>query len=384
MEQLAELVGNSDVGPMGLLVLQPTPYCNLDCSYCYLLHRNDRSRMSDETLEWIGSRAIASPIAAEPLSVVWHGGEPMTLPPSWYEAAFRRLQRASGGRRINHSFQTNAIGTNDAWISLWQRHKVRLGISIDGPEYVHDARRVSRNGRGSFALSLKSARRIQDSGLSFHLISVLTRESLDRPDEMFDFYVSHGFRDVCFNVEEEEGAHRCSSLREQGTEAAYRFFLDRFFARVLAERTPFRCRELDSVRWLALASTSERMVNQQIRPLQIVTIGVDGSMSTYSPEWIGAHAPEYDNFRFGNVHQSGPEEILNHPAFLRLRLDIEAGVSACRSECVHFGVCGGGAPANKFFEHRSVRTTETLFCRLTRKVALEAALSALEGHENVA
>ena len=38
-------------GPLRLLVLQPTPYCNLDCDYCYLPSRNDRSRLSLDILD---------------------------------------------------------------------------------------------------------------------------------------------------------------------------------------------------------------------------------------------------------------------------------------------------------------------------------------------
>jgi uncharacterized protein len=38
-------------GPVRLLVVQPTPYCNLDCDYCYLPSRDDRSRLPLELLE---------------------------------------------------------------------------------------------------------------------------------------------------------------------------------------------------------------------------------------------------------------------------------------------------------------------------------------------
>lgn len=198
--------------------------------------------MSAEVLDSIGRNIVASPRAAEPLSIVWHGGEPMTLPSDWYDDAFARIDRASGGRDVRHAFQTNAIGVNDRWIELFRRRDVRLGVSIDGPRDLHDAHRRTRRGRGSFDLSMRGAARLTDAGLPFHLISVLTSDSLSRPDDMFDFYVAHGFRDLCFNVEEQEDAHPHSSLDRAGVEAAYRRFLDRFFARIAAEHAPFACR----------------------------------------------------------------------------------------------------------------------------------------------
>lgn len=375
---------NRGTGPVRLAVLQPTPFCNLECAYCYLPHRDDRRRMSARVLDAIGRNLVASPRAAEPLSIVWHGGEPMTLPPDWYEDAFARIDRASGGRDVRHAFQTNAIGVNDRWIDLFRRRDVRLGVSIDGPRDLHDAHRRTRRGRGSFDLSMRGAARLAEAGLPFHLISVLTADSLSRPDDMFDFYVAHGFRDLCFNVEEQEDAHPHSSLDRAGVEAAYRRFLDRFFARIAAEDAPFACRELDAARALALSPPDARRANPQTRPLEIVTVAVDGAMSTYSPELIGATAPDYDDFRFANVCEGGPETILDKPAFQRLRADVDAGIAACAETCAWFDVCGGGAPANKFFEHGHMRGTETLFCRLTRQTGLEAALAALEAHVRAA
>lgn len=378
IQQLAQLVTDPGIGPVRLVVLQPTPFCNLDCAYCYLPHRDDRRRMPGDVLDAVGGNLVAGPLAAEPLSVVWHGGEPMTLPPDWYEEAFVRIDRASGGREVRHAFQTNAIGVSDRWIELFRRWNVRLGVSIDGPRDLHDTHRRTRRGRGSFDLSMRGAGRLADAGLPFHLISVLTADSLSRVDEMFDFYVAHGFRDVCFNVEEQEDAHTCSSLGAAGMEAAYRGFLERFFARIAADGASFACRELDAARALALSSPEARRANPQTRPLEIVTVAADGAMSTYSPELIGAAAPQYDDFLFGDVREGGPERMLDNPAFRRLRADVEAGIAACAEVCAWFDVCGGGAPANKYFEHGHLRGAETLFCRLTRQIGLEVALAALE------
>ena len=40
--------------------------------------------------------------------------------------------------------------------------------------------------------------------------------------------------------------------------------------------------------------------------------------------------------------------------------------------------CGGGPPANKFFENGTFASTETLFCRLHKKVCLDVTLALLE------
>lgn len=377
LEQLAQLVTGQ--GGPSILVLQPTSYCNLDCSYCYLQHRNDRARMSDETLRAIARHVIAAcPAGARPL-IVWHGGEPMTLPPRWYAHAFALLERESGGQRLRHAFQTNAVGVNDGWLALWKKWGVNIGVSLDGPAALHDNRRRTRRGQGTHHLVMRGLARLADAGLPHHIISVLTSESLSRADEMYDFLTRNNLRNVAFNVEEDEGQAGGSSLTfHSDVTAAYAAFLKRFLARAAADPEPFFCREFDGVAGLLNAPHDARADNAQVTPFQIVTIGVDGALSTFSPELIGADASAFDNFAFGNVRDGGLEVMLDNPAFHRCYSEISKGVRACAATCPYFEVCGGGAPANKFFELGRFDGTETLHCKLTRQVTLDTVLGALE------
>ena len=62
------------------------------------------------------------------------------------------------------------------------------GLSIDGPAEFHDARRRTRRGGGTFDGAVRAVRLLQDQGLPFHVITVLTEHALDHPDRLFDFY----------------------------------------------------------------------------------------------------------------------------------------------------------------------------------------------------
>ena len=46
-------MNNSFYGPLELLIIQGSPFCNINCSYCYLPNRNDSSKLSLETVEAI-------------------------------------------------------------------------------------------------------------------------------------------------------------------------------------------------------------------------------------------------------------------------------------------------------------------------------------------
>ncbi|WP_399499048.1 radical SAM protein, partial [Streptomyces sp. P17] len=68
-----------------LLVLQPTPFCNIDCTYCYLPHRSSKKRLTFELAEIIFKKLLAFPTIGESVTIVWHAGEPMVLSVSYYE-----------------------------------------------------------------------------------------------------------------------------------------------------------------------------------------------------------------------------------------------------------------------------------------------------------
>ena len=61
---------------IGLLILQPTPFCNINCSYCYLPNRDVRARMSPDVFVKILDRLTESDFIGEKISFVWHAGEP--------------------------------------------------------------------------------------------------------------------------------------------------------------------------------------------------------------------------------------------------------------------------------------------------------------------
>ena len=60
-----------------LLVLQATPFCNIDCSYCYLPNRDSTARMTLPVIEAAVRNVIDSGLLGERLSVAWHAGEPL-------------------------------------------------------------------------------------------------------------------------------------------------------------------------------------------------------------------------------------------------------------------------------------------------------------------
>lgn len=371
-----------EVGPLELLIVQPTPFCNLDCSYCYLPNRSDTRRMPLDTLARAFQWVAESGLVREPLALLWHAGEPLAVPVEWYEGAAALLRQYGADWQVTQAVQTNATLIDANWCRFFREHQIDVGVSVDGPAFLHDRHRRTRRGTGTLDRVLRGIRTLNEHDIPFKVITVLTAEALDYPDELFDFYCAHGIRWVGFNPEEVEGPNTSSSLQDEGTEPRFRRFLARFLDLALSADPPMRVREFEESANALLHARrgGPPRRTQENRPFGIVNVDCEGNFSTYSPELLGLDSPKYGSFALGHVSTDALDAVLASPRFNRLEADIAEGVRKCHESCRYFPFCGGGPPGNKHFENGSFASTETLFCRLHMKACLDVTADRLERH----
>jgi uncharacterized protein len=368
-------------GPLELLVLQPTPFCNLDCSYCYLPDRDSKRRMSDATLNRVFQFVFSSGIVEQGFTVVWHAGEPMVLPVSYYERAIEiAAAHNPGGVQVRQSFQTNGVLIDDGWCEFFKKHQVSVGVSVDGPAFLHDRNRKTRKGAGTQHRVMEGIRKLQSNRVPFHVISVLTSESLDYADELYDFYVENEIREVAFNIEEVEGPHAASTLGAADVESRFRRFIGRFFDLVARDESAISVREFDSMVPMILSGPDgdDLPPTQENAPCAILSVDCEGNFTTYSPELLGLTSSHYGDFAIGNVNTDTLACAINSDKFRNMSSDIARGLSMCRDTCEYYSLCGGGAPVNKYFENGSFDSTETMFCRLNRKAIVDVIVAKLQ------
>lgn len=180
---------------ISLLVLQPSPFCNINCDYCYLPNRTSKKRMSMEVIAATIKKVFDAELVLGPLTIVWHAGEPLAVPIAYYEQAFRNvLENAPENASIRHCMQSNGTLLNDAWCRFIKAHNISIGLSIDGPAAIHDVHRRTRSGRGSHEAAMRGLRLLQANDIPFHVISVITRQSLGRAERFTIFLPSSVFR----------------------------------------------------------------------------------------------------------------------------------------------------------------------------------------------
>jgi uncharacterized protein len=357
-----------------LIVLQPTPYCNINCDYCYLRNRDDRTVMSADVVAAIRDKIFSSISPDAAPTIIWHAGEPTVVPVDWYKRADAQL-RAAAPARTKFSLQSNGIFLSDDWISFLKDTPTNIGLSIDGPEAIHDLRRKTRSGHGTWALAIKTLNTLQDAGIWPSVVSVLHPRSLAMADEYFDFYREHKIAHVSFSIDEVEGCHSVSSFGQDDHKNAVTDFLFDLLKRAFTEQHPLHIKEIERIAAILVHGAAD---NEQVKPWDVIVVAANGDVTTFSPEFMEVRSPFHDNFRFGNVLEDDFEGLVAKALVAKTYTQIQKGVERCRADCAYFSICGGGAPANKFQETGTLETTETQFCRLSIQSAAEALRKFLQ------
>ncbi len=178
--------------------------CNLRCSYCYYLGKKDlykgsRSiRMSVDILE----KYIIQHIDASTDNVImfsWHGGEPLLAGLDFYkEAVFLQQKHLPAGRSVINGIQTNGTLLDDDWCRFLAEENFMVGISIDGPDELHNRFRHDGAGKGSLHQVLKGYDLLQKHGITSEILCVLNAHNVRYPKVIYDFFRDLGARYMTF------------------------------------------------------------------------------------------------------------------------------------------------------------------------------------------
>ena len=199
MTTLAEPQVNLRPQPPGLkhrfhaMVKPGGSLCNLDCTYCYylhkegLLHQPRAPRMSDEMIE----RHIRQYIEAQTGNEVvfsWQGGEPTLLGVDFFrqvvalEAKYKKPFQV-----IQNDLQTNGTLLDEEWAAFLKQHHFLVGLSCDGPKHLHDHYRVTKGRQPTHDKVMAAARLLQKHGVPFNGLCVVNRENAKYPREVYRF-----------------------------------------------------------------------------------------------------------------------------------------------------------------------------------------------------
>lgn len=170
--------------------------CNLDCTYCYYLDKaaqygGRQAVMSDQLLEeyvrqYIGANAL------DEVTFCWHGGEPLLLGLDFYRRALDLQRRYADGKRIVNTLQTNGMLVDESWCRFFAENQFLIGLSLDGPQAIHDAMRRTRQAEPTFDRVMQTVAMFRQHGVEFNTLSVVSKLSEGYGGEIYEFFKSIG------------------------------------------------------------------------------------------------------------------------------------------------------------------------------------------------
>ena len=179
------------------------PSCNLGCSYCFYREKKAffpeirNFCMSDKVLETYIREYISSQ-PGRSVEFDWQGGEPTLLGVGFFERALDFQKKYSKGKHILNTIQTNGTILDEDWCAFLSRNRFLVGLSMDGPEAIHDAFRVDVNGKPTSARVLQALKLMQRHGVEVNILATVNSESSRHPLEVYRFFKQHGAQYIQF------------------------------------------------------------------------------------------------------------------------------------------------------------------------------------------
>lgn len=167
--------------------------CNLDCAYCYYLHKEDllqqpkKPRMSDSLLEQHIRQYIETDTGSE-VVFSWQGGEPTLMGLEFFQRVIELQTRyRKPGQKVENDLQTNGILLDAAWCTFLKQNNFLVGLSIDGPAALHNEYRYSKGGTPTFDRVMAAVALLHQYRVPFSALCVVNRKNAKRPIDVYRF-----------------------------------------------------------------------------------------------------------------------------------------------------------------------------------------------------
>ena len=182
----------SDHAPFHVMAKPIGAICNLDCDYCFYLEKENLYpgktdfKMNDEVLEAYVHQYIQGQ-PNEHVFFTWQGGEPTLLGVDYFKRVVELQQKHAQGKTIQNAFQTNGVLLDDTWGAFFHENDFLVGISIDGPEQIHDRYRLHKGRQGSFKEVMKGLEVLNKHRVNFNTLTVVQSHNAQYPLEIYHF-----------------------------------------------------------------------------------------------------------------------------------------------------------------------------------------------------
>ena len=180
--------------------------CNLACRYCYYIDKERHEEMTDDLLDEFIRQYLEAQMQPEVL-FTWHGGEPLLRPVSFYQKALQMQQRYAHGRTVDNCLQTNGTLITPEWCQFFHDNRFLIGISIDGPQDLHDAYRRSPRQQQTWQQVMHAIELLNRNDVMWNAMATVNHLTAAEPQRFYRFFRDIGCQYLQFTpvVERHQG-----------------------------------------------------------------------------------------------------------------------------------------------------------------------------------
>ncbi|WP_207421072.1 anaerobic sulfatase-maturation protein [Desertivirga brevis] len=346
--------------PFNFIAKPAGPTCNLDCAYCYYLEKEKlfpsaSTFMSDLTLENFTRQYIQEQPGNE-ITFVWQGGEPCLAGIDFYKKALDLQKKYAHGKIVNNSFQTNGILLNDEWCSFFSKNNFLIGISIDGPEDLHDQFRVDKGQKGTFQKVLNAIELLKKHKVEFNTLTVVNNVNVEHPLRMYNFLKDIGSTYIQFiplveRIVENEAPEQlklvlpeCKSESRIASWSVPSLKFGRFLVDIFNE---WLKRDVGTYFIQVFDAT---LANEAGQPAGVCLYGKDCNNALaieHNGDVFSCDHYVYPDYKIGNVNTENVSSLLQNPDQLDFHKKKSEDLPAQCKNCRVYHYCHGECPKNR-------------------------------------
>ncbi len=177
--------------------------CNFRCTYCYVAPRFLKNQKIQpipfKTVETFFAKISDELKEIDTIDIIWHGGEPLLAGVKFYENIVDLEEKLLKNKTIINSMQTNGYLINCQWLDFFKDNNFKVGISLDGPEFLHNELRKKSTGKGTFNKVANSIKLLRDETVFGGIVTVITTKHVGFEKAVYETYKQLGIRDVKLN-----------------------------------------------------------------------------------------------------------------------------------------------------------------------------------------
>ncbi|MFV0255620.1 MAG: radical SAM protein [Erysipelotrichaceae bacterium] len=184
-----------------VLIKPASSTCNMTCKYCFYYdvadHRviSNYGIMSDIVMNKLIDRVFAQHREPSIIHFMFQGGEPTLAGIDYFKKFIAVVNdKKTTDHIIKYSIQTNGTLLNKEFIELFKKYNFLVGVSLDGFKSNHDKNRLINKQLESYDLVISNISLLQESGVEFNVLTVLTPDLAKKPKEYFKWIKEYNFR----------------------------------------------------------------------------------------------------------------------------------------------------------------------------------------------